>query len=114
VHKEQSTKLFYQRLNELNPALLPFLVGETTTQPHRPIEMLALIISLLDDPDALSIQVKAIRAQQQHITDEHFRQAGDALLWVIEQQVGNAFTGDIHRAWLFFYRLLGQLAEESP
>jgi hemoglobin-like flavoprotein len=75
--------------------------------------MLALVISLLDNPAILRAQVKAIRAQQQHISDEHFRQAGEALLWVIEQQLGNTFTGEIQRSWLAFYRYLAQL-EESP
>jgi hemoglobin-like flavoprotein len=114
THKEQSTKLFHQRLNELNADLLSVFAGDDATQPHRAIEMLALVISLLDNRATLRTQVKAIRAQQQHITDEHFRQAGEALLWVIEQQLGNTFTGDIQRAWQAFYRFLGQLAEESP
>jgi hemoglobin-like flavoprotein len=115
THKEQSTKLFCQRLEELSPDLLIYFTNVTATQPHRPIEMLALVISLLDDPATLSIQVKAIREQQQqHISDEHFMQAGEALLWVIEQQLGKTFTGEIQRAWQAFYRFLGELNEESP
>jgi hemoglobin-like flavoprotein len=115
AHEEQATRLFYQRLKELNPALLPIFKDETAAQPHRTIEMLALVISLFDDPGALSIQLRAIRVQQQkyHVSDEQMRQAGDALLWVIEHRLGYAFTGDIQKAWLGFYRFVGHLAEES-
>ena len=38
----------------------------------------------------------------------------ERLLWVIEQELGDAFTADIQTAWLEFYRFLAYLSSESP
>jgi len=116
AYEEQATRLFHQRLRELNPALLTLFTAEAGTQPQRPMETLAVMISLIDNPAALSRQIGAIQARQQHyhLSGEQFQQIGDALLWVIEQRLGQTFTRDIQTAWLAFYRFLGHLPAESP
>lgn len=116
AHHEETLTLFEQRLRELNPALLPLFVGETGFPSQRLMEMLALLISLMDDPAALSVQLKAVQTQQRHrpISGEQWQQAGCALLWVIEQRLGDAYTGDIQMAWLQFFQFLVQLSVKTP
>ncbi len=114
THLEDSMCLFCQRIRELNPSLFTFMLCGAPVHPNHPVEMLALVISLMDDPDELKNQVRMIQGRQQQlrISNEELQQAGEVLLWVIEQQVGDSFTGDIHKAWLQFYRWLTDLAAE--
>jgi hemoglobin-like flavoprotein len=113
-HDEEALGLFDERLRALNPALLRSLTNNQETQPPRLLETLALLIALLDNPTALSARLKLLEAQrrQNHITDEQIRQVGAALLWVIERQLGDAFTGDIQNAWVQFFRFLVWLITE--
>ena len=111
IHADEVTALFSQRLVELNPALMIIIVDEAGTQRYRPLEILARVIALMDRPAALSIQLKLLQAQQQRsVTPDHLRQMGEALLWVIENRLGDSFTPDISAAWLHFYRFLGELS----
>ena len=111
IHADEATALFNQRLVELNPALVALIQNEASMQRHRPMEMLARVIALMDKPTMLSTQLKLIRArQQQNFSDDHLRQVGDALLWMIETRLGDSFTPDIHIAWVHFYQYLHDLA----
>ncbi len=111
-HDEEVLGLFSERLG---PTLLRSLTADEETQPHRFLETLALLIALLDDPATLRAQLKVIEAQQwrHQIKDEQVRQAGAALLWVIERQMGDSFTGDIQNAWVQFFRFLAALIAGS-
>ncbi len=116
THQEATISLFSQRLRELYPALSPLFLAQPGATWDRALEMLALIISLMDDPAALRAQIRQIQVRQREfqIAGEHFRQAGQALLWVIEQQLGEIFTHDMQMAWLQFYQFLARVAAESP
>jgi nitric oxide dioxygenase len=111
-HDEETLALFRDRLRLLNPALLRRLIDQNDTQPRRLLEILALVVALLDNPPALRTQAKLLEVQrrQNHITDEQVQQGFAALLWVIEQQLGDAFTSDIQNAWVQLFRFLTELA----
>src|SRR5262249_15176377 len=115
VHEDEATALFNRRLVELNPALVFFVVDESGTQRHRPLEILARVIALIDKPAALSAQLKLLQTQQQrNVTQDHLPQVGEALLWVIENRLGEDFTPDIRAAWVHFYGFLGEVATIEP
>ena len=114
IDADEVLRLFRQRLGETNPLLLSLVLVET--QPYRPMEMLALIISLLDHPQVLSTKLKMMQAQQPQelVSGENLRQLGDVLLWVVEQEIGDGFTAETQTAWLEFYRYLVYLSTSHP
>lgn len=107
IYDESTLRLFRQRLGELNPGLIVMV----ETQPYRLMEILALVMSLLDKPAVLRPQLKSLQARE-HISNEEFQQIGDALLWVLEQELGDAFTVQIQSAWQEFYRHIAHLTSE--
>lgn len=110
VNADEMLRLFRQRLGETNPLLLSLVFVET--QPYRPMEILALIISLLDHPHVLRAKLKTMQAQQPQelVSAENLRQIGDVLLWVVDQEMGDGFTTETQTAWLEFYRYLAYLS----
>ena len=40
------------------------------------------------------------------VRDEHYATVGSALLWTLEQGLGDKFTPAVHDAWLTVYELL--------
>jgi nitric oxide dioxygenase len=40
------------------------------------------------------------------VTDEHYGSVGEALIWALQQGLGNQFTSEVQNAWKTTYTLL--------
>ena len=103
-----AAELFYGRLFELDPTLRPMFRGDMREQGRKLMQMLAVAVHGLD---RLHESLPAIRAMgRRHagygVTDEHYDTAASALLWTLEQGLGEQFTPDVKAAWVSVYTML--------
>jgi hemoglobin-like flavoprotein len=103
--------LFYARLFELDPSLRPMFRGDMAEQGRKLMQTLAVVVAGLDKLDGLIPAVQALgrRHVAYGVRDEHFDTVAAALLWTLEQGLGDAFTPAVRQAWATAYGLLASV-----
>ena len=104
--------LFYGRLFELDPSLRPLFKRDITEQGRMLMQMIAIAVRSLNHVDTVVPAVKALG--QRHVgygvQPAHYDTVGAALLWTLEQGLGDAFTPEVKEAWTAIYTLLAETA----
>ena len=102
--------LFYERLFTIDPnARRLFRDKDMRAQGTAFILMLALFIRSLDEDDpgiADAIAASGRRHVGYGVMYSDYDPAGRALLWALEQSLGDRFTPDVRDAWAEAYRTL--------
>ncbi|MEM6995269.1 MAG: globin domain-containing protein [Myxococcota bacterium] len=117
---DTAADLFYNRLFELRPAYRELFKPDLRRQKNKLITMLAFIVKSLDYRDAQWAERVAenddlfyvvLAMGKRHfelykIPPDSFEPVGEALLWTLEQGLGEAFTPRVRRAWVEIYGAL--------
>jgi hemoglobin-like flavoprotein len=117
---ETVSDLFYRRLFELRPELRPLFPDDMASQKRKLLMMLVFIVKSVDWPlaewavqidakDDLLLVVLALgrrHAQLYQVRDEYYGPVGEALVWTLEQGLGQAFEGTTKNAWQTVYAFL--------
>jgi hemoglobin-like flavoprotein len=108
--KVEAAALFYGRLFELAPEVRPLFTGDMTEQGAKLMATLTVVVNGLRDIEKLlpAVQHLARRHVDFGVRPEHYPTVGTALLWTLEQGLGDAFTPATEAAWRKAY---GTLAE---
>jgi hemoglobin-like flavoprotein len=108
--------LFYDRLFELDPALRR-LFRRTDMAPQRKILMqtLTVVVRSLDRLDTIvpAIQALGRRHAGYGVREQHYDTVGAALLWTLEQGLGDAFDDESADAWATAYTTLASVMIEA-
>ena len=108
-------ELFYGRLFELDPSLRPLFKGDIKEQGAKLMKMIGIAVSGLNDLETLLPAVKSLG--QRHATygvkAEHYELVGEALLWTLEQGLGELFTEETRKAWSNTYQKLAEIMIEA-
>ena len=112
---ETAAALFYARLFELDPSLRPMFRGDLKEQGKKLMDMIAVVVVNLRNLDRVLLGVQALGARHTGygVRDEHYDTVGAALLWTLEQGLGDAFTDDVREAWTAAYTLLATTMKEA-
>jgi hemoglobin-like flavoprotein len=112
---EQVAALFYNKLFELDPKLQPLFKGDLAKQGRKLMRMLATAVNGLDRLDALvpAVQDLGRRHVAYGVAPEHYSTVGAALLWTLEQGLGDAFTRELRDAWAAVYGVLAQAMKDA-
>jgi hemoglobin-like flavoprotein len=108
----QAGAQFYERLFALDPAAgRLFASTDMAAQQRKLVGMLTEIVAQLDRPESLVPEVSALGRQHMHygVREADYETAGVALLWTIEQGLGEAFTPAVREAWTEAYLLVATL-----
>lgn len=105
---DSTAALFYARLFDLDPALRPLFTGDMREQGVKLMRMIGVAVAGLDRLDALvpTVRQLGVRHSSYGVRDEHYDTVGAALLWTLEQGLGDAFTPDAREAWTAVYGVL--------
>lgn len=105
---DQAAALFYGRLFEMDPAIKPMFKTDLETQGKKLMQVLATAVNGLDDLDALVPVVQELgrRHVAYGVKDEHYDTVGGALLWTLEQGLGEGFTPEVKAAWSSVYGII--------
>jgi len=110
-----ASDLFYARLFELDPALKPLFRGDMNEQGHKLMMMLGVAVANLNKPEVVmpALQRLGERHAGYGVTDAHYATVGAALLWTLEQGLGDAFTAEVRLAWEAVYSLVAETMQEA-
>lgn len=103
---------FYARLFTLEPQLRHlFVLTDMESLREKLVATLDLILGHLDEPGRLADQVadSARRHAAFGLGSREYRLGGEALLWSLSRELGDAFTPDVQAAWAEAYTLLADV-----
>jgi len=114
--KEATAQMFYERLFQLDPSLRPLFKTDLKEQGKKFMDMLELLVGGLLEFDDV---VPALREMgERHIKygakPAHYWTLQTALLWTLEQVLGDEFTGETRQAWSDVYDLLARAMLKLP
>ena len=97
--------MFYDRLFELDPSLRRMFRTPGEEQARKLGQALTIVVTSIDRPDQILGAVEALgrRHGGYGVRDEHYTTVGLALLWTLEQGLGDAFTPAVRDAWSAAY-----------
>lgn len=112
---DKAAELFYGRLFELDPSLKPMFKGDMSEQGAKLMRMIGIAVRGLTDLDSIvpAVQNLGVRHVAYGVKDEHYATVGAALLWTLEQGLGDDFTPEVKQAWTDVYTLLAQVMQEA-
>ncbi len=109
---DTAATLFYDQLFELDPAIRR-LFRRTDMAAQRKILMqtLTVVVKSLDKLDTIVPAVQALgrRHAGYGVRSEHYESVGIALLWTLEQGLGDAFDDETREAWAAAYGTLASV-----
>jgi nitric oxide dioxygenase len=100
--------LFYGRLFEIAPQVRPMFKDNIDEQGRKLMATLALVVNGLNNlGEIVPIAEKlAVRHVDYGVKAEHYPVVGEALLWTLEQGLGEDFTPPVKAAWMQAYTVL--------
>jgi nitric oxide dioxygenase len=108
--------LFYGRLFETAPEIQP-LFANTDMEKQGGMLMAALagVVASLDNPGQLVPMAQGLgrRHAGYGVAEEHYPAVGAALLWTLEQGLGDQFTPETRDAWTAAYGALSGVMIEA-
>lgn len=112
----QAARLFYGRLFDLDPSVERlFNPSRMKSQGTKLMTALAFVVAHLDRPGKLLPVASdmALRHVGYGVRREHYIPVGEALLWTLEQGLGEAFTPELRAAWAEAYVMLASVMTEA-
>lgn len=117
---ETVSELFYRRLFELRPDLRGLFPNDMEAQKRKLLAMLVFVVKSLDWPvedweqdidpeDDMFLVLLALGRRHRklyRVEDEHYGPVGEALVWTLEQGLGQVFEGTTREAWIQVYGML--------
>jgi len=112
---DTAADLFYQRLFELDPSLRLMFKADLKPQKAKLIQTLSAVVRWLHHLEKLVPVVEDLgrRHAGYGVRDEHYHTVGAALLWTLEQGLGELYTPDVAEAWAAAYTLLAGVMQKA-
>lgn len=113
--KDTAAGLFYNKLFELDPSVKPLFKGDIKEQGAKLMATLNVVVEGLDKLDQVVPVAKelAVRHVAYGVKPGHYDTVGAALLWTLEQGLGDGFTPDVKQAWASAYTTLAGAMKEA-
>ena len=113
---DQAAQIFYDRLFEIDPDTQPLFAN--TAMPQQRTKLMKAIGAVIDGLDELDRLVPTIEALgRRHagygVTDAQYFSVGAALLWTLEQGLGEAWTPEAAEAWSAAYTLQADIMRQA-
>src|SRR6185295_4583109 len=106
---------FYARLFELDPSLRRLFKGDMKRQGGMLMSMIGSAVRGLSNPNALIPVLTALgrRHAGYGVMDAHYTTVAEALLWTLEQGLGDAFDAEMRAAWTAAYMLMASVMQQG-
>lgn len=112
---DQAADLFYDRLFDRAPDVRPMFRDDMTDQKRKLMEMLSTAVADLHRIDRIlpALEDLGRRHAGYGTRPEHYDSVGEALLWTLEQGLGNAFTPAVAEAWAAAYAAIADVMKTA-
>lgn len=106
--QEAAADLLYDRLFVIAPKLRELFPDDLTLQKRKLMQMISSAVGGLDNLDELVPAVKALGARHAGygVAAADYAVVGKALLWTLEQDLGEEFTPEVRSAWAKVYDVI--------
>jgi hemoglobin-like flavoprotein len=113
---ETAAVLFYDRLFEIAPSVVPMFPTDMKEQRKKLMATLAVVVNGLGNLETVLPAASALA--KRHVSygakAEHYPVVGAALLWTLEKGLGDGWTPDVASAWTAAYGTLsGHMISEA-
>jgi hemoglobin-like flavoprotein len=107
--------LFYGRLFEIAPPLRSMFKRDGEEQGRMLMATLGTAVAMLGQPERFARTLENLgRGHAAYgVTAAHFEPVGQALLWALEQGLGDAFTDEVREAWTLLYADVAVLMQKG-
>ena len=105
VMPEVAGALFYERLFATNPGFRSLFKNNMRIQGVKLMTMLAMVVYNLPEPDQVSPAIRdlAVRHVEYGVKIADYDALREALLWTLEQALGEDLTPVVREAWMVCY-----------
>ena len=105
---DKAAELFYGRLFEIAPEVRPMFKADLTEQGAKLMKTLGIAVNSLTNLEGLIpvIENLAVKHIDYGVKKEHYAPVGEALIWTLEQGLGDAFTEEVKSAWIETYTII--------
>ncbi|HWX84879.1 MAG TPA: globin family protein [Xanthobacteraceae bacterium] len=113
---DQAATIFYDRLFEVAPQVKAMFPPDLTAQRKKLMATLAVVVNGLSNLESVlpAVSALAIRHVAFGAKAEHYPVVGSALLWALEQGLGQDWTVEVAAAWTAAYGTLsGYMISEA-
>ena len=114
--ENEVARLFYGRLFDLDPGLRTlFRSTDLREQGRKLTSMITVAVNGLSRLESILPAVWNLggRHAEYGVTDAHYDLVAAALLWTLEQGLGEAFSPEVRNAWTEVYGLLAATMKEA-
>ncbi|MEM0900002.1 MAG: globin family protein [Pseudomonadota bacterium] len=107
----QAATIFYDRLFEIAPQVKPLFTGSMDEQGKKLMATLSVVISGLKNLEAVvpAAQALAVKHVEYGVTADQYQPVGEALIYTLQQGLGDDFDADTENAWLTAYTTLSSV-----
>jgi hemoglobin-like flavoprotein len=111
----QAAAMFYDRLFVLDPSLQPLFKSDMTEQGRVLITRIGTVVANLGNLETIipAVQDLGRRHATYGAQPRHYETVGAALLWTLEQGLGDAFTPPVKAAWTEAYAVLSSVMKKG-
>jgi hemoglobin-like flavoprotein len=112
---DQAAELFYGKLFSLDPELQKLFKSDMKEQGAKLMRMIGMAVNGLDRLDELVPVVEDLgrRHVDYGVKDGDYDTVGAALIWTLEQGLGEKFTPEVREAWTVVYTILADTMKNA-
>ncbi len=112
---ERAAALFYGRLFEVYPEVKPYFKGDMDEQGRKLMAMIGTAVNSLDNLEPLlpAIRESGRRHAIYGVKEEDYDKVAGALLWTLEQGLGDGFTDEVRGAWVKTYTAVAEVMKDG-
>ncbi|MDH5527099.1 MAG: globin domain-containing protein [Nitrospirota bacterium] len=112
---EQAAAMFYNRLFEIEPSVKSLFKGDMQAQGVKLMTTISLVVGSLDALENILPAVQQLGRDHvaYGVVDAHYQPVGEALLWTLEQGIGDDFTPAVKEAWATAYTTLATVMMDA-
>ena len=112
---KDATSMFYNRLFELDPSLKALFKGDIEEQGKKLATILTTVVRGLSNFEKLESAVWQLgrRHVAYGVEFSQYNTVASALLWTLEQGLGDKFTPSVKDAWVAAYTALAGLMQQG-
>ncbi len=107
--------MFYERLFDLDPGLRALFPMDLRDQGRKLTAMISVAVKGLTQLESVmpAVQELGRRHVTYGVTDAHYDTVAQALLWTLDQGLGDDFTAEVSAAWVEVYTLLAATMKQA-
>lgn len=113
---DAAAELFYDRLFKIDPGAQSLFGGTNFSQQYRNLlQAINYVVQNVDKVDVLMPVLSGLG--QRHATygvrDEHYDSVGEALIWTLEQGLGDQWSAEVRDVWCDAYNTVSTVMKHA-